>query len=149
MQGISRKIVQAFLYEAVAVFCISPAISLIYKEGLVHSGTLSIMISLIAVTWSMIYNAVFESWEARRARRTRTAWRRILHSTGFEGGLTFILLPLVSFWLKISWLDALMVNIGLFIFFFFYAFAFQWVFDWIFDVPDSAKEARQPLVKDR
>ena len=140
MQGISRKVFQAFLYEAVAVFCISPAISLIYKEGLVYTGALSIMISAIAVTWNMIYNAAFEFWESKRRRRTRTALRRVLHSTGFEGGLTFILLPLVSYWLKISWLEALLVNIGLFVFFFFYSFVFQWVFDRLFDVPNSAKE---------
>lgn len=140
MQGVSRKVFQAVLYEAVAVFCISPAISLIYKEGLAYSGALSVMISVIAVTWNMVFNSVFEYWESRRRRRTRTTLRRVLHSTGFEGGLTFILLPLVAYWLNISWWEALMVNISLFVFFFVYSFVFQWVFDRLFGVPNSAKE---------
>ncbi|MBN2692273.1 MAG: PACE efflux transporter [Burkholderiaceae bacterium] len=140
MQGVSRKVFQAVLYEAVAVFCISPAISLIYREGLAYSGALSVMISVIAVTWNMIFNSGFEYWESRRRRRTRTTLRRILHSTGFEGGLTFILLPLVAYWLNISLWEALMVNIGLFAFFFVYSFMFQWVFDRLFGVPNSAKE---------
>lgn len=140
MQGVSRKVFQAFLYEAVAVFCISPAISVIYRESLVYSGALSVMISAIAVTWNMAFNAAFEYWEARQRRRTRTTLRRILHSTGFEGGLTFILLPLVAYWLHISWWEALMVNIGLFAFFFVYSFVFQWVFDRVFGLPNSAKE---------
>jgi uncharacterized membrane protein len=140
MQGVPRKIFQAFLYEAVAVFCIAPAISLIYEEGLAYSGALSVMISAIAVTWNMVFNAAFEYWETRQRHKTRTLTRRILHATGFEGGLTFILLPLVSYWLNISWLEALMVNVGLFVFFFLYAFIFQWMFDRMFGLPDSVKE---------
>lgn len=143
MQGPARKVLQAVLYEAVAVFCISPAISLVYDEGLAYSTALSIIISGIAMTWNMTYNYIFEFWEARQKRRARTFLRRIIHSTGFEGGLTIILLPLISYWLDISWLAALATNIALFIFFFFYSFVFQWGFDKIFDVPDSAKEASQ------
>lgn len=140
MQGVPRKVFQAFLYEAVAVFCIAPAISFIYKEGLAYSGALSVMISAMAVTWNMAFNAAFEYWETRQRHRTRTLTRRIFHATVFEGGLTLILLPLVSYWLNISWLEALMVNIGLFVFFFLYAFLFQWMFDRLFGVPNSAKE---------
>ena len=140
MQGVSRKVFQAVLYETVAVFFISPAISIIYKDSLAHSGALAVMMSAIALAWNMVYNAAWECWESRRRRRARTTFRRILHSTGFEGGLTFILLPLESCWLHISWWEALMVNIGLFVFFFCYSFVFQWMFDRVFDVPDSAKE---------
>ena len=140
MQGVSRKVFQAFLYEAVAAFCIAPAIALIYQEGLSYSGALSALISTVAVTWNMIFNALFEHWETRQRVRTRTLVRRIFHATGFEGGLTLMLLPLVSYWLNISWREALMVNISLFVFFFFYSFVFQWGFDHVFGVPDSAKE---------
>ncbi|MCY1504650.1 Chlorhexidine efflux transporter [compost metagenome] len=140
MQGPSRKIVQAVLYEAVAVFCISPALSLVFDEGLIYSTALSIMISAVAVTWNMIYNYVFEFWESRQAKRARTLFRRVIHSIGFEGGLTLILLPLISYWLDVSWIAALATNLALFAFFFFYSFIFQWAFDRVFDVPDSAKE---------
>jgi uncharacterized membrane protein len=142
MQGISRKVVQGLLYEAVAVFCVAPVVAHIYKEGLVCSGVLSVTISVIAVIWNMVYNTAFEYWERRRQRRARTMWRRVLHSTGFEGGLTFILVPLMSCWLKISWLDALLLDVGLFVFFFVYSLIFQWTFERVFDVPDSAREVR-------
>lgn len=140
MQGVSRKVFQAVLYETVAVFCISPAISLIYKVSLGYSGTLAVMISVIALMWNMVYNTAWEYWESRRCRRARTTLRRVLHSTGFEGGLAFILLPLEAYWLHISWWEALMVDIALFVFFFGYSFVFQWLFDRVFDVPDSAKD---------
>ncbi|MFD2646163.1 PACE efflux transporter [Pseudomonas japonica] len=139
MQGPKRKIFQAVAYELIAVFCIAPAFTLVYDSGLAHSTALSLLISTVAMSWNMLYNHVFERIERTLANRERTLGRRVIHSLGFEGGLTLILVPLVSYWLDISLLQALMTNLALFVFFFFYAFAFQWGFDKLFDVPDSAK----------
>ncbi|MFI7799283.1 bacterial transmembrane pair family protein [Pseudomonas sp. DD1] len=139
MQGPSRKILQAILYESIAVAVLSPSISLIYDEGLAHAGALSLMLSVCALLWNVLFNYVFECWEARQPQRARTLGRRLLHSLGFEGGLVLLLVPLVAWWLEISWWAALVTDLGLFVFFF-YALAFQWVFDRVFDVPESAKE---------
>ncbi|KVT18197.1 hypothetical protein BGV68_09090 [Burkholderia ubonensis] len=140
MQGLPRKITQAILYEAIAIACISPAIAALFGEGLVYSGALSATMSAIALLWNMVYNTLFERWEATRVQRTRTLGRRIIHACGFEGGLIFILVPVVAWWLDISWFDAFLVDLGLFAFFFCYAFVFQWVFDRVFDVPAVTKE---------
>ncbi|KWN86775.1 PACE efflux transporter [Burkholderia ubonensis] len=140
MQGLPRKITQAILYEAIAIACISPAIAALFGEGLVYSGALSATMSAIALLWNMVYNTLFERWEATRVQHTRTLGRRIIHACGFEGGLIFILVPVVAWWLKISWLDAFLVDLGLFAFFFCYAFVFQWAFDRVFDVPVATKE---------
>lgn len=139
MQGLPRRITQAVLYEAIAIACISPAISAIFKQDLVYSGALSATMSAIAMLWNLVFNALFERWEASRRRRTRTLGRRILHAAGFEGGLIFILVPVVSWWLEISWFDAFVVDIALFAFFFCYAFVFQWAFDRVFDVPAATR----------
>ncbi|KVM76446.1 hypothetical protein WJ60_31935 [Burkholderia ubonensis] len=140
MQGLPRKITQAILYEAIAIACISPAIAALFGEGLVYSGALSATMSAIALLWNMVYNTLFERWEATRVQRTRTLRRRIIHACGFEGGLIFILVPVVAWWLDISWFDAFLVDLGLFAFFFCYAFVFQWAFDRVFDVPAATKE---------
>ncbi|AOI87669.1 PACE efflux transporter [Burkholderia pseudomultivorans] len=139
MQGLPRRITQAVLYEAIAIACISPAISAVFKQDLVYSGALSATMSAIAMLWNLVFNALFERWEASRRRRTRTLGRRILHAAGFEGGLIFILVPVVSWWLEISWFDAFVVDIALFAFFFCYAFVFQWAFDRVFDVPAATR----------
>ncbi|KWE70642.1 hypothetical protein WL78_13955 [Burkholderia ubonensis] len=140
MQGLPRKITQAILYETIAIACISPAIAALFGEGLVYSGALSATMSAIALLWNMVYNTLFERWEATRVQRTRTLGRRIIHACGFEGGLIFILVPVVAWWLDISWFDAFLVDLGLFAFFFCYAFVFQWAFDRVFDVPAVTKE---------
>jgi uncharacterized membrane protein len=143
MQGPARKVVQAILYEAIAICFLSPVLALMYDESLGYSGALSAMLSASALLWNMVYNAGFEWWEARQPQRTRTFTRRLIHSLGFEGGLVLLLLPLVAWWLNITWMTALATNMGLFVFFFFYALVFQWGFDRVFGVPDSA---RQPSI---
>jgi uncharacterized membrane protein len=140
MQGPARKVLQAVLYEGVAIAFITPILDLLYAQGMVYSGLLSILMSASALAWNMIFNALFERWEARQPQRQRTLSRRLLHSLGFEGGLTLMLLPLIAWWLSISWWAALATNLGLFGFFFVYSLVFQWVFDRVFDVPESAME---------
>lgn len=139
MQGPTRKITQAVLYELIAIGVLSPSLAWAYDESLAYSGALSVMLSVTALLWNVLYNWIFEHWEARQPQRNRTWQRRLLHSLGFEGGLTLMLVPLVAGWLSISWWAALATNLGLFVFFFFYALLFQWAFDQLFDVPDSAK----------
>ncbi|CAK15735.1 PACE efflux transporter [Pseudomonas entomophila] len=141
MQGKARKVVQAILYEAIAVACVAPALELAFGAGMAQSTVLSILMSAIAMGWNMAYNWLFERWEARQHKRSRTFMRRLLHALGFEGGLVLILLPLVAYWLGISLWAALVTNLALFVFFFVYAFVFQWGFDKVFDVPVSAQEA--------
>ena len=141
MQGAKRKVVQALLYELVGALFVSPVIAFAFDESMVYSGTLALLLSLVALSWNMLFNSLFEYWEARQKRRTRTLGRRLLHSLGFEGGLALMLVPLMAWWLDISWLQALLADLGLLLFFFFYAFAFQWVFDLVYVVPATAIEA--------
>lgn len=144
MQGPLRKVVQALLYEAIAVAVLSPAIAFVYGNGLAHAGALSLMLSASALLWNVVYNYLFEFWESRQVSRVRTVGRRLLHSIGFEGGLVLLLVPLVAWWLQISWWAALVTDLGLFVFFFFYALVFQWAFDRVFDLPLSA-QAEAPV----
>ncbi|WP_394558346.1 PACE efflux transporter [Aquipseudomonas alcaligenes] len=141
MQGAKRKVVQALLYELVGALFVSPVIAWGFDESLVYSSTLALLLSLVALSWNMVFNSLFEYWEARQRQRSRTLRRRILHSLGFEGGLALLLVPLMAWWLDITWWQALVADFGLLLFFFFYAFAFQWAFDALFGVPDSALEA--------
>ncbi len=144
MQGPLRKIVQAALYEIIAIAVLSPTLAWAYDDSLASSGMLSVLLSVSALLWNVLYNWGFERWEARQQERERNWKRRLLHATGFEGGLTVLLLPLIAFWLEISWWQALATNLALFAFFFLYALVFQWAFDRIFDVPDSAKKSPAP-----
>ncbi|MDO5686562.1 MAG: PACE efflux transporter [Neisseria sp.] len=139
LQGVKRKVVQAILYETIAVLCVSPILALVFDKNMGSTTALSVVLSTLALVWSMVFNAVFEYWEARQSTRGRSAARRLLHAVGFEGGLIILFLPIVSLWLDISWQAALSTNMAMFVFFFIYAYVFQWGFDKVFGLPRSAQ----------
>ena len=134
----TRRVLQAVLYEAFAIAFVGPVLSLAFDEPPTSTFGLAVLLSTIALAWNYVFNAIFERWEARQAVRGRSFARRLAHGTGFEGGLTLILVPVMALWLNISPLSALLANLGLLAFFFVYAIVFTWAFDRVFGLPQSA-----------
>ena len=92
----------------------------------------------LALFWNFAFNTLFEAWEIRQENRQRTLKRRIIHAVGFEAGFAVLVVPVVAYWLNITWQAALITDLGLMLFFMFYQFGFQWAFDKIFGLPRSA-----------
>ncbi|MES2631494.1 MAG: PACE efflux transporter [Pseudomonadota bacterium] len=138
MSPTTRRVLQACLYEVIAIAVVGPALSLAFDKQHASTFGLAVVLSTIALTWNYAFNWMFERWEARQTVRGRSFARRLAHGAGFEGGLVIILMPVMSLWLEISMVEAFVANLGLLLFFFFYAIAFTWAFDRIFGVPASA-----------
>jgi uncharacterized membrane protein len=139
MSPTTRRVVQALLYEAIAIAVVGPVLSLAFDKPPASTMGLAVVLSGMALTWNYVFNWLFERWESRQTVRGRSFARRLAHGAGFEGGLVVILLPVMSLWLDISLLTALLANLGLLAFFFFYAIAFTWCFDRVFGLPASAQ----------
>ncbi|MBS1169883.1 MAG: hypothetical protein H6R01_801 [Burkholderiaceae bacterium] len=142
MLRMSRKIVQAVLYEVLAIVLVSPVLGWVFEQSLDTSGALAIIISLIAVSWNYAFNTLFERWERRQPETGRSLKRRLAHAAGFEGGLALMTIPLLAWWLKLSLWHALLADAALLVFFFLYAIAFHWAFDRIFGLPESVARPR-------
>ena len=99
---------------------------------------------MIAVIWNLVFNALFERWESRQAVRGRSVRRRIAHAIGFEGGLIAFLVPMFAWGLGVSLWQALVMDLGLVVFFLVYTFVFNWAFDRVFGLPASAMGEAQP-----
>ncbi len=138
MQGIKRKLVYVSLYELIAIIITSISLSLLSNQGVGHASVAAVVSSAIAIAWNLVFNSLFERWEARQAKRGRNLLRRIAHAVGFEGGLVAMLVPLFAWWLHISLWEALMLDLGLLAFFLAYTFVFNLIFDRIFGLPASA-----------
>jgi uncharacterized membrane protein len=138
MQGIRRKIVYVTLYEVIAVAITSTGLSAGSDSSLQHASVAAVGSSAIAVVWNLIYNTVFERWEARQTVRGRSFQRRAAHAIGFELGFIVTLVPLFAWWLDIGWWHALVLDLGLSLFFLVYTFVFNLGFDKVFGLPASA-----------
>lgn len=141
MQGIKRKLVYVSFYELIAIAITTTGLMMFSGQSLSHTGVAAVVSSAIALVWNLIYNTLFEAWEARQAERGRSLGRRILHACGFEIGLVITLVPFFAWWLEVSLWHALVMDIGLIVFFLVYTFIFNLVFDRIFGLPASALPA--------
>ncbi len=141
MQGIKRKVVYVSVFEAIAIVVCSLGFAALSDRSLGHAGALSVAASAVAVMWNFVFTLVFEAWEARQTVRGRSVARRVAHAAIFETGLIVMLVPLIAWWLEVSLLRALVMDLGLAAFFLVYTFVFNWCFDRIFGLPASAGPA--------
>lgn len=139
MQGVKRRVVYVGLYEFIAILLSAVLLEWMSKAGAAESLGLAVAASAVAIVWNLIFNSVFERWEASRKHRGRSIAVRVAHAVGFEGGLLFFLVPLVAWWYEVSLLQALWMDLGLLVFFLVYTFAFTWLFDRVFGLPSSAR----------
>jgi uncharacterized membrane protein len=138
----TRRVLQAVLYEVGAIAFVGPVLGYAFDKPATSTLALATVLSAIALCWNYVYNSLFERWEARRTIKGRSLARRLAHGTGFEGGLTVLLVPVMAYWLKTSFLAAFLANLGLLAFFFVYAVGYTWAFDKIFGLPESARAGK-------
>ena len=138
LKPLTRRIVQALLYETLAVAFVAPVLIWGFGRSPLSTIGLTLTMSMIALAWNYGFNALFERWEARQALKGRSWRRRAAHGLLFEGGLAFILVPVLALWLRISLWEALVADIGILLFFLVYTVVFTWVFDHIFGLPQAA-----------
>jgi uncharacterized membrane protein len=139
----TRRVVQALLYEAIAVVLVVPVLSLYFNEPMGSTLGLAVLMSTIALVWSYVFNGWFERWEVRQPVKGRSLARRLMHGLGFEGGLVVLLVPLMAYWLQTSLLAAFIADLGVLAFFFVYGVGFTWAFDRVFGLPASASIPQQ------
>lgn len=139
MQGIRRKVVYVVLFEIFAIALSSALLRLLSGSPLVAAGIAAVGASAIAVAWNLVYNTLFEKWEARQQRKGRSLLRRAAHAIGFETGLVAMLVPLFAWVLGVSLWEALLLNAGMIAFFLAYTFLFNLAFDRVFGLPASAR----------
>ena len=99
-----------------------------FNMDMFHFGALALLLAVCAMLSNMIYNHFYEMVEHRYGWR-RTVGMRVWHTIGFEVFFMSIALPLTAWWLNISIIDALVLDLVFSAFFMLYAFCFNWVYD--------------------
>ena len=140
LRGRRRRVIYVALYELIAIAAATAGLALVAGQSAGHSGVVAVAASAIAIVWNIVFNWAFERWEARQSVKGRSVRRRIAHAIGFVGGLVFILVPLFAWWFQVTLWQALVMDLGLVVFFLCYTFVFNWVFDAVFGLPLSAQQ---------
>jgi uncharacterized membrane protein len=140
MSPFTRKILYAISFETLGILVAGAGLLILSDASPGQSFVLSAISAAVAMGWSLIYNALFESWEMRQKNKGRPLSRRAAHALLFEIGLTLLLVPFLAWWLEVTLLQALAYEIGLIAIFVVYTYLFTWAFDAIFGLPPSALE---------
>ncbi|EGB99520.1 MULTISPECIES: PACE efflux transporter [Pseudomonas] len=138
MQGLKRKLVYVTCYELIGLSMSTLGLAYLSETQASHTGPLAVMITTIAMLWNLIFNTLFERWESRQAKRGRSVARRVAHAVGFQLTLVVYLIPLIAWWLDMTLVEALLVDMAFIVLIPCYTFAYNWVFDRIFGLPTSA-----------
>ena len=139
MSPARRKIIYAVSFETLGTLLASAALILMSDADAGASLALSILTATIALTWSFVFNTIFETWEARQPIKGRSLARRSAHALLFEGGLVLICIPVMAWWLQVGYVQALLYEAGLIAIFIAYTYVFTWGFDRVFGLPASAR----------
>lgn len=127
-RSVKERIFHACTFEFFAiVFTMLIGVFLLNKP-IASMGVLSILISVTALLLNIVFNWLFDRFFPF-VNGDRPVKIRMLHAIGFEGTLVLFTVPMIAFFLKVSFVEAFMIEIGFLIFFLFYTYIYNWCYD--------------------
>lgn len=130
-------------FELTLLAMLIPVGAAYFDTSVAEIGLLGVVLSLKAMVLNLVYNWVFDRFDARAGRISseRSHLGRLIHAVGFEGSLIFTSLPIYMLWLKIGALEALAADIVVTTFVVGYTYVFTLAYDKAFPLvrPQSAE----------
>lgn len=123
-----ERFIHATGFEVLAILVFSPLMAWALDAQVATAGALTVMMSLLAMLWNMIYNGLIDRYWASN----RQQWRlrvRLLHGVVFEAGLVVLCVPLTAWMLGLTLWQAVLVELAFFVFILPYTVAYNWGFD--------------------
>ncbi|MFJ2365156.1 multidrug/biocide efflux PACE transporter [Pseudomonas sp. NPDC087697] len=127
-KSFTERVFQAIGFELLAVLLCTPLLAWLMDKPVVDMGVATIAIGLIALAWNVLFNGLFDRL-LKRLALVPSAATRVLHALLFEGGLVAVSVPLIAWWLNVSLLQALILDIGVLLFFLPYTYVYHWAYD--------------------
>ncbi|ABI71676.1 PACE efflux transporter [Shewanella frigidimarina] len=123
-----ERVFHAVSFEVIALAFIVPVSAMLVEKNSTDMLIVSICLSLFAVFWNYVYNILFDKLNGSD-RVERKIGIRVVHALGFEGGMLFFTIPLVSWYLSLSLIDTLILEAGVLGFILVYTAVFNWLYD--------------------
>lgn len=142
MRTTKDRIRHALSFEIIGLMIAIPLGALVFHHPMEQIGVVTVVASILATGWNYVYNLGFDHAMKRLTGSVRKSVPvRVGHAVLFELGLLAIMLPFVAWYMGISLIDALLLDVALAVFYMIYAFVFNWAYDRIFPIPGEAKRA--------
>jgi len=123
------------MFELIGLAIFTPGAALLFDQPVEHMGIVGIISATAATVWNFIYNLGFDRAMMRiRGSVQKTIPIRIAHTALFEAGLIIVLIPFIAWYLGISLMAALAMDIAIVAFYLVYAFFFNIAYDRVFPI---------------
>lgn len=131
------RVRHALLFEVFGLILVIPLGALVFAMPMHDIGVVGLVSATLAMVWNYIYNLIFDTILQRtRGSTLKTVPMRIIHAVLFEVGLLIVLMPFIAWYLNISLMHALVMDISFALFYMAYAFVFNFAYDKAFPLPE-------------
>ena len=138
MRAIRDRIRHTISFEIIGLLIATPLGAFAFGLPLADVGVVGLGTSLVAALWNYVYNLGFDHALVRfKGDTSRGVGLRVLHAVLFEGGLLVMLMPIIAWYLGISLVEALAMDVSFALFYMGYAFVFNLAYDRLFPVGGS------------
>lgn len=136
MRTPADRIRHAVSFELIGLLLVTPLGALAFGMPMQEIGVVGIVGATIATLWNYLFNLLFDHALLRITGALRKSLAlRVFHAVLFEIGLLAVLLPFISWYLGISLVQALVMDLSFALFYLGYAFVFNLAYDAVFPVP--------------
>ena len=132
----------AVLFEVTLIALLAPIGALVFERPVSNIGSLGLVLALKAMLINLIFNWLYDRIDLRSGRvpSERSFTGRLLHAAGLEAGLVLTSLPIVTWWLEITLMQALAMDLVVSLFVVAYTFLFTLAYDRLLPVPQPVAQ---------
>ena len=142
MRSFWDRVRHALAFEIIGLMLVVPLGALVFDMPMHEIGVVGVVSATLAMVWNYIYNLGFDALMQRtRGSTLKTVRLRVVHAVLFELGLLVILMPFIAWYLGITLLHALVMDVSFALFYMGYAFAFTLAYDRIVPLPEWQQDS--------
>jgi uncharacterized membrane protein len=142
MRSTFDRVRHAVGFEIIGLILLVPLGTWVLGFSMFELGVVEVGATIIAAGWNYADNLAFDHALRRLTGDTqKTLLVRIVHAVLFEGGLIAFSTPFIAWYLGVSLIYALLMDVSFAAFYVVYAFVFNWAYDRRFPLPEWQRGA--------
>lgn len=149
LRTIRERIIQTLSFEVIGICFVSPLYAFIVGANMGKSFALITLISIVILTWTPLFNTLFDYFDALHSGRIasdRPTSLRVIHAITHEVSAIALTCPILIHIGGHSLLGALKVNLGLTLTYTLYTYVFHLIYDRLRPVETENLELGQPQI---
>lgn len=129
------RIINVFIFEALAIFIITPLFSFIFNKPLASIGFIAVLTSIIAMLINYIFNLFFDKWY------TYPRYKLLVRTVLFQIVILSFFIPFVMFMLDFNFYQSVVYNTSGSLFFMTYFYVYNFSFEKVVNYIKTKKQS--------